>query len=261
MLMWGIIPAAGSGSRIQPLAFSKELLPVGSQVQESGLRPRAVCEYLVERMVLAGVERICFVLSPGKTDIMRYFGHGSDSVHFCYTIQPRPCGLCDSIFRALPLIRPDDQVVIGLPDTIWFPSEALCSLPDGEFSFLLFPVENPSLYDAVEMDRESRVIKIVVKKPQQKTNLVWGAFKLPGSTLQKLFTLWKLKGSRDEYIGTLVNSFLETGERAKGVAAGSVYVDVGTVNGYYEAIQLLSSVSHVSGSLCPENKKLQEQLT
>ena len=29
--MWGIIPAAGSGTRIQPLAFSKELLPVGSR--------------------------------------------------------------------------------------------------------------------------------------------------------------------------------------------------------------------------------------
>ena len=28
--MWGIIPAAGNGTRIQPLAFSKELLPVGS---------------------------------------------------------------------------------------------------------------------------------------------------------------------------------------------------------------------------------------
>ena len=30
--MWGIIPAAGAGSRIQPLAFSKELLPVGSRL-------------------------------------------------------------------------------------------------------------------------------------------------------------------------------------------------------------------------------------
>jgi UTP-glucose-1-phosphate uridylyltransferase len=29
--MWGIVPAAGSGTRIQPLAFSKELLPVGSR--------------------------------------------------------------------------------------------------------------------------------------------------------------------------------------------------------------------------------------
>ena len=30
--MLGIVPAAGAGSRIQPLAFSKELLPVGSRV-------------------------------------------------------------------------------------------------------------------------------------------------------------------------------------------------------------------------------------
>ena len=30
--VWGIVPAAGIGSRIQPLAFSKELLPVGSRV-------------------------------------------------------------------------------------------------------------------------------------------------------------------------------------------------------------------------------------
>ena len=29
--MWSIIPAAGQGTRIQPLAFSKELLPIGSQ--------------------------------------------------------------------------------------------------------------------------------------------------------------------------------------------------------------------------------------
>ena len=52
--MWGIIPAAGLGSRIQPLAFSKELLPVGSRLDGEAERPRAVSEYLVERMRLAG---------------------------------------------------------------------------------------------------------------------------------------------------------------------------------------------------------------
>ena len=41
--MWGIIPAAGNGTRIQPLAFSKELLPVGSRTEEDGSeRPKAV---------------------------------------------------------------------------------------------------------------------------------------------------------------------------------------------------------------------------
>ena len=52
--MWGIVPAAGAGSRIQPLAFSKELLPVGSRLEGGVERPRAVSEYIVERMILAG---------------------------------------------------------------------------------------------------------------------------------------------------------------------------------------------------------------
>ena len=74
--MWGIIPAAGAGSRIQPLAFSKELLPVGSRLDGATERPRAVSEYLVERMILGGAEKICFVISPGKSDILEYYGGG-----------------------------------------------------------------------------------------------------------------------------------------------------------------------------------------
>ena len=72
--MWGIIPAAGAGSRIQPLAFSKELLPVGSRPDGPTERPRAVSEYLIERMIRAGADKICFVISPGKSDILSYYG-------------------------------------------------------------------------------------------------------------------------------------------------------------------------------------------
>ncbi len=63
--MWGIIPAAGVGSRIQPLAFSKELLPVGSRFDGATERPRAVSEYLVERLIAGGARRLCFVIAPG----------------------------------------------------------------------------------------------------------------------------------------------------------------------------------------------------
>src|SRR5207248_9078287 len=66
----GIIPAAGAGTRIQPLAFSKELLPVGSRLDGTVERPRAVSEHLIERMLVAGATKIGFVISPGKSDIL-----------------------------------------------------------------------------------------------------------------------------------------------------------------------------------------------
>src|SRR5689334_6729177 len=124
--MWGIIPAAGNGTRIQPLAFSKELLPFGSRRDSRGVeRPRAVSEYLVERMVSAGADRICFVISPWKTDIVQYYRGAFARAAIAYVIQDQAQGLCDAIFRSLPLLPPNDSVIVGLPDTIWFPANAL----------------------------------------------------------------------------------------------------------------------------------------
>jgi glucose-1-phosphate thymidylyltransferase len=237
--MWGIIPAAGMGSRIQPLAFSKELLPVGSYFKDSEERPRAVSEYLVERMVKGGVDKICFVISPGKSDILDYFGGHALSATIFYAVQPKPAGLCDAIFRALPLIGPDEEVCIGLPDTIWFPEDALGHLPAGCLSFLLFPVQHPERFDAVITTDTGEVLEIRVKNPVLATEWIWGALRMPGAILDKLHSLWL--ESKDEYLGTLVNAHLKSGGRALGIKLGEAYVDVGTLNGYREALRLLDS--------------------
>ena len=236
--MWGIIPAAGQGSRMQPLAFSKELLPVGSRRDGDRERPRAVSEYLVERLVLGGADKLCFVISPGKSDILEYYGGGVFSASVFYSVQPQASGLCDAIFRALPLIGPDEQVLVGLPDTIWFPDDGLRQLPDNELSFLLFPVERPELFDAVLLEGD-RVLEIQVKRADATSHWIWGAFKMPGRILAELHTLWRARHERDEYVGTLINAWIEAGGVARGACAGYEYVDVGTVRGYREAIALL----------------------
>jgi glucose-1-phosphate thymidylyltransferase len=237
--MWGIIPAAGIGSRIQPLAFSKELLPVGSYITGLSERPRAVSEHLIERMVNAGADKICFVISPGKSDIMDYFGGNALSATIFYAVQEKPLGLCDAIFRALPLISHDEQVCIGLPDTIWFPETGLDSLPDGKLSLLLFPVDNPEVFDAVMTDESDRVLEVQVKSQHASTKWIWGALKMPGSILKELHELWLER--RDEYLGTLINEYLARGGQAYGLKYGDSYVDVGTLNGYRRALRLLDA--------------------
>jgi glucose-1-phosphate thymidylyltransferase len=243
MTMWGIIPAAGSGSRIQPLAFSKELLPVGSRTEDGVERPRAVSEYLVERMIIGGATKICFVVSPGKTDILEYYGGSVGPAQVVYTVQSHPAGLCDAIFRALPLVGPGERVIVGLPDTVWFPADALRALPGEALAFLLFPVERPELFDAVRTDDDGRVLEIEVKQPNAQSSWIWGAFAMPGAVLTDLHALWCERDRRDEYVGTLVNAYLSRGGVAVGVRAGRAYVDVGTLHGYREAIEVLKQTA------------------
>lgn len=244
--MWGIIPAAGAGSRIQPLAFSKELLPVGSRFNGAEERPRAVSEYLVERMVLGGADKLCFVISPGKSDILEYYGAGAWGAEIAYVVQPSPAGLCDAIFRAAPLIPQTEPVLIGLPDTVWSPADALLRLPADVLSFLLFPVEHPEFFDAVVTDAEGAVREIAVKQRGAASNWIWGAIKMPGSVFHALHRLWQRPERRDEYIGTLVNAWIAQGGHAMGVKAGDRYVDVGTLNGYRAAIRLLEGAEQGS---------------
>ena len=243
--IWGIVPAAGLGTRIQPLAFSKELLPVGTRSDGQSERPRTVCEYLLDRMLWAGATRICFVISPAKTDIMNYFGGKIGGAAICYVIQQNPIGLCDSIFTALPLIPPEDEVLIGLPDTLWFPEDGLAYLPDRQFSFLCFPVKTPALFDAVVSDEAGWVREVQVKQTNATSNWIWGALKLPGTELTKLHDLWRIRGQQDQYLGTLVNAYIAGGAKVRAVQHGETYVDVGTLHGYREAVRLLSK-RHVS---------------
>ena len=237
--MLGIVPAAGAGSRLQPLAFSKEMLPVGSTFDEHGVeRPKAVSEFLVERMLHAGADRICFVISPEKTDIIPYYARHTASRRFCYVVQERPEGLCDALFRALQVMRDDDQILVGLPDTVWFPLDGFTLLPGSELSFLLFPVDEPQRFDAV-LTADGVVTEIQVKAERPGTSWVWGAFRMPAATFKALHALWSEPGRRDEYVGTLVNAYLRRGGHALGVQAGARYYDVGTVDGYRAAIDAL----------------------
>ena len=241
MNIWGIVPAAGLGTRIQPLAFSKELLPVGTRMDGETERPRAVCEYLLERMLEGGATRICFVVSPAKTDIISYFGGQIGNASICYAIQSNPGGLCDALFTALPFISPGDDLLVGLPDTVWFPKNGFNCLPSGAFNFLLFPVDAPEFFDAVVTGEGDQVREIQVKHENPSSNWIWGAFRVPADDFASLHTLWQHRHKKDQYLGTLVEAYIANGHSVGAIRRGETYVDVGTLHGYREAVKLLGS--------------------
>jgi hypothetical protein len=63
---------------------------------------------------------------------------------------------------------------------------------------------------------------------------------MPGRTLGALQQLWCERHRKDEYMGTLVNEYIARGGSVNAVKRGEVYVDVGTLHGYHEALRVLS---------------------
>jgi dTDP-glucose pyrophosphorylase len=236
--MIGIIPAAGAGQRIQPLGCSKELLPVGSRLVDGAERPKAVSEYLVERMIAAGAEQICMVISAEKSDIVKYYAERNYAAEIFYVVQRKPQGLCDALFRAEPFARQHDQVLIGLPDTIWFPENAYIpalDLEQADVNLVLFPVNDPTVFDAVVCDDLGFVQQVQVKRKDAASRWIWGAVTARSESFHRLKLLWEARHRSDEYLGDLLNAFIAAGNVVKGRHCGEVYMDVGTMEGYRNA--------------------------
>ncbi len=240
--MLGIVPAAGAATRLQPLGGSKELLPVGVWRDADGVdRPRAVAEYLLARMARAGADRVLMVVAPGKTDLIRYFGAGYAGMAIAYAIQPAPLGLCDALFRALPFLQAEEPVLIGLPDTIWFPEDALAAAPRDRVHLVTFPVAAPEHFDAVAWQGPEIVERVEVKSPGPSDRRVWGAVAMPAAGLLALHRLWQQPGRRDQFLGHLLNAWIAAGGRVTADRAGTEYWDVGTIAGYRAAMARLGA--------------------
>jgi len=118
-MIYGSIPAGGKGSRLQPIGFSKELALIGR---------KAVIEYLIERMVLAGINNIFINTAADKNDLISYLAKKSryrDKLIF--TVKARK-GLQDGILTPAKFLKPSDVLYFGLPDTIWFPRNGFSQL-------------------------------------------------------------------------------------------------------------------------------------
>ena len=247
--MWGIVPAAGKGSRIQPLGFSKELLPIGRSNNGEAESLRPVIDHVVERLLRGGASKLCFIVSSEKLDIVKYIAAKSLPVEACYVFQPEPIGLVDAVFRAIPFVREDEVAMIGLPDTVWFPQDGYLHLPDNAPSLLMFPVAEPQLFDVVLVDGEDHVTEVQVKVPEPDSTWIWGAIKLPGDVFHSLHQLWNKRGRIDVQVGTLINAYIAEGGVVTGVRRGESYVDVGTATGYVDAMRVLDRRSECAREL------------
>ena len=178
----GVIPAAGTASRLGPLPCSKELLPVGyhhGTGEESTYRPKVVSHYLLERMRLVNVSKAYIILRKGKWDIPSYLGDGNHiNLPIAYLMMTLPFGVPFTFDQSYPFVK-EAMVVFGFPDILFKPEDAFVHLldrqaeSDADIVLGLFPSLQPKNEDLVKFGKDDRVSKIVVKPKSSKLQHTW----------------------------------------------------------------------------------------
>jgi len=226
-MQYGSIPAGGLGTRLQPIGFSKELAPVVG---------RAVIEYLIERMVLAGIKKIFINTAEDKTDLIRYLSTKSKyRDYLIYLVRDRK-GLLDGITQPAQFLRPDDELFFGLPDTIWYPLDGFSQIRDqqGKLVLGLFDTGTPKSFDSVVINKDNQIQSIEVKVDSPKSKWTWGIGRFTVSEvpfLSKLAT--QQKGT--PLFGVAVNDYIKTNQAYAVELAHSSFIDIGQPEAYSQA--------------------------
>jgi NDP-sugar pyrophosphorylase family protein len=161
----GVVPAAGSAARLQPLDRSKEMLEV---------RDRPVLEYLVERMRAAAADEIRVVTRPEKKDVAEHAERLGATV-----VLGRPEHVSASLVAGLVGLDGDDVVLFGFPDTVWEPVDGFAPLralveAGEDLALGLFEGADLERSDVVVLDEGGRVSAIDVKPVRPRSSWIWG---------------------------------------------------------------------------------------
>jgi len=176
----GLIPAAGKGSRLN-LPFPKELYPI---ISDNKYKP--VVNFVVDRLLLAGVKHIVFVINESKHQLIKYFGSGLKfNCHFSYVVQEntgnKPStspGLANALASAYHLIW-NKTVLFGMADTIMWPKDAFqkglkLSSSKTDVILCLFPTKFPEKFGMVAIDQQNKVKRIIDKPESTDLKYMWG---------------------------------------------------------------------------------------
>lgn len=233
--MKGIILAGGNATRLRPLTkiTSKQLLPVYD---------KPMIFYPLETLLTAGIKDILIIIAPQYAGhFLNLLGSGRDfGANFTYEIQEEPKGLADAFIVGEDFIQGDNVTMI-LGDNIFdydFTKE-IQSFESGGHIFAL-KVPDPQRYAVVEFDQNGKVLSIVEKPQEPKSE-----YAVPGIYIfDKRASEFAKKVEPSERgeleIPDLYNQYLATGELTVSTI-DSNWEDAGTFDSLLRASNFIAN--------------------
>ena len=177
----GIIPAAGLASRLGPLGYPKELLPITYVQGEGGLlRPLPVIEASLRQLRTAGIGRCMVITSERKPELAQYLGGGGAiGLDIAYVQQSKAEGLAAAVALTAPWTRGAASCLL-LPDTIVRPLDALKTMRatfearGADLVLGVFPTKKAKELGPVRFDADGRVTEVQDKPKESDLANSWG---------------------------------------------------------------------------------------
>jgi glucose-1-phosphate thymidylyltransferase len=167
--MKGLILSGGRGTRLRPLTHTaaKQLVPVGN---------RPILFHVLDNLRNADIEEVGIVISPETGNAVRDAVGGGQAwgMRVEYIPQSEPLGLAHAVKIAQPYLGTDSFVMYLGDNLIGSGIKRYREKFDAsgaDASILLKEVDNPSSFGIAEVDQDQRVVRLVEKPKQPKSNL------------------------------------------------------------------------------------------
>lgn len=250
--MKGIILAGGYGTRLYPITslISKHLLPVYG---------KPMIYYPLATLMLSGIREIAIVSTPSDIPLYKKLLGNGDlwGIKFTYIIQEKPKGIAD-VFGISSNFIDKDSVMLILGDNIFHGNMRLNKIKsDFKKGCLIFgySVNNPSSYGVVEINSKGKIVDLVEKPDNPKSNLAIPGLYLYDNNVIKIANSISPSDRGELEITDVNREYLERGQlQVQILGRGISWMDAGTVEGLHHISSLIKSIEknqkyHIA---CPE---------
>lgn len=166
--MKAIILAGGKGTKLKPFTHTiqKQLFPIAN---------KPILHYVMKKVVETGIREVGVIVGPKKEQVMESLGDGSRwNCRITYIEQDAPAGLAHAVATARKFLG-DSSFLMILGDTVFTDDLTLFlqEFIESEFpvSLVLARVNDPTRCGIVELDSHGKVIRLVEKPREPKSDL------------------------------------------------------------------------------------------
>ena len=247
MIKKGIILAGGMGTRMSPLtkAVNKQLLP---------LYDKPLIFYPLSVLMLAGIKNILIIVNKGQLNQFKKILPEKNNlgIKIKYAEQTKPRGLPDAFILGEKFIK-KEKVALILGDNFFYGQNLSSKLKEAVklkqgAKVFLHPVKKPNLYGVATVGFNNKIIKIIEKPKQTKSNLaVTGIYFFDNKVVEYSKQLKPSKRKELEIVDLLNKYKKKKKLSASFIGRGSAWLDTGNIKDFYNTSNFVSAIENRQG--------------